>query len=330
MQELTARLTALDPDAGAAVRVISYFDSLLQAHAGPSTIVRGAAVLAGCPARLVDDTRHVSVRMAPDGTPAPTASSPDPAWPHALVFRDASAVLWLERCGASTSIDTMILERASAAAAATMERTRSQVVPSGDDPASFELLVDETVTAYDRLRAAHRLGIRPEARLRAVALHGGACLVMEATGTPQGGRAGIGPPGPLLALPSSWAAARTALRFTAAGTDTDPGPRVVKADDLGGLAALAALASPDTEPTADVQALTSAATSIPRLLVTLDAVAEASSLRTAAAALRVHHSTLQQRVVAAERALGWQIREPQGRLRLQLALVLRRLHNSPR
>ena len=56
-----------------------------------------------------------------------------------------------------------------------------------------------------------------------------------------------------------------------------------------------------------------------------DAVASTPSLRTAASVLLVHHSTLQERVAAAERVLGWDIRDPQGRLRLQLALVVRRL-----
>jgi hypothetical protein len=59
------------------------------------------------------------------------------------------------------------------------------------------------------------------------------------------------------------------------------------------------------------------------MLSTLYAAATTTSLRTAAAALRVHHSTLQDRIVHAERLLGWAVREPQGRLRLHLALILR-------
>ncbi len=35
-----------EPDAGAALRVIAYFDSLVEARAGLQSIVRGAAVLA--------------------------------------------------------------------------------------------------------------------------------------------------------------------------------------------------------------------------------------------------------------------------------------------
>ena len=57
VKELAGRLAALDPDAGAAVRVIAYFDRLNDGHAGLETIVRGAAVLSGCPARLADVDR---------------------------------------------------------------------------------------------------------------------------------------------------------------------------------------------------------------------------------------------------------------------------------
>jgi DNA-binding PucR family transcriptional regulator len=129
-------------------------------------------------------------------------------------------------------------------------------------------------------------------------------------------------------LPSSWDAARTALRFTAEGTDADPGPRVVRAEELGTLVLLADVVRPGGDVPPDVRRLSAAAAASPWLLATLDAVATTASLRTAAAGLRVHHSTLQERVTAAERALGWDVREPRGRLRLQLALVARRLLSS--
>ncbi|MFV2179376.1 PucR family transcriptional regulator, partial [Actinomadura sp. LOL_011] len=55
-------------------------------------------------------------------------------------------------------------------------------------------------------------------------------------------------------LPGSWEAARTALRLTAEGTPGDPGPRVVHADEAGGLLALAHAVGPDTPEIADVTA----------------------------------------------------------------------------
>ena len=133
----------------------------------------------------------------------------------------------------------------------------------------------------------------------------------------------------MLSLPASWTAAQTALRLTAEGTDDDPGPRVVCADEVGGLVLLADSVGPGTPPIPDVLAVDQAAAAAPWMLATLHAVATSASLRAAAAALRVHHSTLQDRIVHAERLLGWPVREPPGQFRLHLALVLRRLRNHP-
>ncbi|WP_328603072.1 helix-turn-helix domain-containing protein [Amycolatopsis sp. NBC_00345] len=148
-------------------------------------------------------------------------------------------------------------------------------------------------------------------------------------GEPQPGRAGLGPVVPVRDLPASWAAARTALRFTAEGTEADPGPRVVEFADLGGLAVLAEAVSPSTQPVADVEAVEKARAAAPWVLQTLVAVAGAASLRAAATALTLHHSTLQERLTHAEHLLGWPVRTPPGRLRLQLALALWRLHRNP-
>ncbi|MFF7374892.1 helix-turn-helix domain-containing protein [Streptomyces massasporeus] len=139
------------------------------------------------------------------------------------------------------------------------------------------------------------------------------------------GRLGVGPAVPVLELPRSWAEARTALRFTAEGTPQDPGPRVVHAEQLGGIALLADVVAPGAEPPPDVRALETAAATTPWLPATLHAVVATASLRAAAAEINVHHSTLQDRLAHAEHLLGWPIRTPQGRLRLQLALTMRRL-----
>ncbi|MFE1311943.1 helix-turn-helix domain-containing protein [Streptomyces sp. NPDC058755] len=138
-------------------------------------------------------------------------------------------------------------------------------------------------------------------------------------------RLGIGPAVPVLDLPRSWAAARLALRFTAEGDDLDPGQRAVAADELGGIAQLAELVVPGAEPHPDVRAVEAAAADAPWMLRTLHAVAATASLRAAAAEAGVHHSTLQDRLAHAEHLLGWPVRTPQGRFRLQLALTLRHL-----
>jgi DNA-binding PucR family transcriptional regulator len=57
-------------------------------------------------------------------------------------------------------------------------------------------------------------------------------------------------------------------------------------------------------------------------------VSSSPSLRAAATELKVHHSTLQERLVQTEHILGWDVHSPQGRLRLQLALAIRRLRQT--
>jgi hypothetical protein len=326
MKELAGRLTALDPDAGAAVRVIAYFDRLAEARAGVEALVRGAAVLAGVPARLADAERRVRVRVEAVGTRRDSDLPPDPAWPSAALAPGGAPALWLERDDAAPSVvDAVILERAAGVVRRVLDRTRGRAPL--DDPALLETLLDATAPDSARLHAARRLGLDPAAPARALATPDGRPQVLPASREPgaPADRTGVGPAVPVLDLPRSWSAARTALRFTADGTAHDPGPRVVCADELGGLALLADLVVAGAEPPPDVQALEAAAAEAPWLLATLHAITATTSLRAAAAEVTVHHSTLQDRLLHAEHLLGWPVRTPQGRLRLHLALTMRRL-----
>lgn len=327
MKELAGRLTALDPDAGAAVRVIAYFDRLSESRAGLEALVRGAAVLAGVPARLVDAERRVHVRVEADGTRREADPLPDPAWPSAALAPGGAPALWLERAesAAPSVVDAVILERAAGAVRLVLDRTRGRA--PADDPALVETVLDATAPEAARLHAARRLGLDPAVRARVLApLDGRPRIVTETPGAAHlTGRMGVGPAVPVLDLPRSWAEARTALRFTADGTPHDPGPQVVHADELGGVALLADLVAPGAEPPPDVQALETAAAHAPWLLATLHAVASTTSLRAAASEINVHHSTLQERLTHAEHLLDWPVRTPQGRLRLQLALAMRHL-----
>ncbi|MBN6041848.1 helix-turn-helix domain-containing protein [Amycolatopsis sp. 195334CR] len=316
MKDLVGRLSALDPDAGAALKVIAYFDRLVDSHAGLEPIVRGAAVLSGRVARLTVPDRRVLIRVDPDGHRLGDGPPPDAGWPRAGLR--SGGALCLERSGPAGPIDAMVLERAVAAVHGVLDRTGER------EPR--EVVLDAAAPVETRLRAARRLGLGETAR--AVALDGGRARV-QAAGTPLTSeeRQGIGPVVPVPELPASLAAAKTALRFAA--TEPDPGPRVVHADELGGLAVLATAVGHDTEPAPDVVALDRALAGAHWVLPTLVAVADSPSLRTAATTLVVHHSTLQERLAHSEALLGWPVRDPRGRLRLQLAIALWRLHRNP-
>jgi PucR C-terminal helix-turn-helix domain len=332
MKDLAQRLEALDPEASAALRVIAHFDRLSAAHASLSTIVREAAALAGRPVRLVDD-RHLSIRVETDGAVRPAATAPDPDWPLATLPGEGTARMWLESPRPAGPVPAMVLERAAAAAAAVLHGAQdADSRPATGDRTYVDLVVDGTVAEPERLRAARRLGLAPDTLARAVAAHRAPPyveVVPQALPAPyRNARAGIGPVVSVLNLPSSWADACVALRFTAEGNDLDPGPRTVAHEDLGGLALLAAAVGPTTQPVPDVQSLALVAAAAPWALSTLVAVAETDSLRAASAALRVHHSTLQYRLGMIERQLDWSVRDAAGRLRLHLALALRRLHHN--
>ncbi|MEW1720411.1 helix-turn-helix domain-containing protein [Streptomyces sp. NPDC093109] len=340
MKELAGRLAALDPDAGAALQVITYFDRLVEDRATLEALVRGAAVLSGRPARLVDEEHGVRIRVTPDGVRADGAGPAEAGWMSAPLVPGGPAAVWLEVAGPPDGVRAMVLERTAAAARVALDRTRGRAPAGGQDadPAAVEVLLDAAAPERARHRAAGRLGLRDTSLARAVARAGGAggpAASVEAVPAhgpgphplPDGGpRAGVGPAVAVSELPASWAAARTALRFTGEGTERDPGPRTVYAEELGGLALLAGAVGPGTAPISDVRALERAFAAAPWAGITLHTVAFAPSLRAAATQLNLHHSTLQDRLSQAEPWLGWPVHDPYGRLRLQLALVVWRLH----
>jgi hypothetical protein len=335
MDKLAGRLTALDPDAGAAVRAIAYFDRLAETRAGLEALVRGVAVLAGCPARLVDSARRVNVRVEPDGKRHDTDTPPDPSWLSQALAPGSAAALWLERTGPPSVVDAVILERASGIIRQVLDRIFGRAPASDDNPALLETVLDPTATEQARLHAARLLALTggdPAVRVRALAVLGSGPRILP---THEGerpkdsdmptGRVGVGPAVPVLDLPRSWAVARTVLRFTAEGTASDPGERVMYADDLGDILLLADLVASGTGQPPDARALDAAMTHAPWVLATLIAVATTPSRRAAATKLNIHHSTLQTRLARAEALLGWPVHTPTGRLRLQLALLTRKL-----
>ncbi|MEU0192162.1 helix-turn-helix domain-containing protein, partial [Streptomyces afghaniensis] len=260
---------------------------------------------------------------SPAGAPDRTAPAPGGMKTDQAVVASRVGHVGQAR-GASSVVDAVILERAAGVLRLVLDRTRGRV--PADDPALVETLLDGTAPEAARLHAARRLGLDPTLPARALApLNERPRVVPAGTETDAVGRLGVGPAVPVLELPRSWAEARTALRFTAEGTPQDPGPRVVHVEELGGIALLADLVVPGAEPPPDVRALETAAATTPWLPATLHAVAYTASLRAAASEINVHHSTLQDRLAHAEHLLGWPVRTPQGRLRLQLALAMRHL-----
>jgi DNA-binding PucR family transcriptional regulator len=106
---------------------------------------------------------------------------------------------------------------------------------------------------------------------------------------------------------------------------------VVVSDELGALGVIAdRMRAQDIAQIADVDALDRLAedASGQETLTILDALCRTGSARKAATALFRHHSTVLTRITHAESQLGFAFGSPAGRIRLELALILRRLRNT--
>ena len=310
MKGLLLRLSALDATAGNAVRVIGFFDELVARRVDVDTLVRSAAQLAECP-----------VGYARAGEPVPS---------EAAVQRlpDGGAV-WIGRPPPGLALDEIVLERLAIAAAILLDHPSAPPTGLGD-AALVELVLSAAAGEAERSRALHLLGLRPQAPLTVLAykspvprsvelgdLH--AVVVLGDVpdldpNVPTGVATGKG-----IDAPAAWRHARTAVRFAGHG------PRVVRWDELGALAALASLRQDDIASVADVAALDRLDADT---IAVLTAYCATDSVRKAAAAVYRHHSTVAARLAHAEERLGFPLGTPAGRRRLDLALVLRHLRAS--
>jgi PucR C-terminal helix-turn-helix domain len=327
VQELVGRLTALDPEASASLKVIAYFDALVDGHASPEVMLRGAAVLSGCAAGFV--TPSIVMRVDSTGLRTTTdAAPPADTWPSHAVSDSARA--WLERSGEAHANDNMILERLAIALSITLERSG----PVAARRRAIETVLDARESVEARAEAAGQLRLSQRIQWRVDALpstahvpDGHQTVVVTPAGAVRAviraaeddalyARAGIGVAASSDLLPRSWHSAVIALRLTTARSP------LVHADDLGSFVLLADAADGKTTEYPDVAALAHAIDHSDRTLPLVETVLDTESLRAASVELGVHHSTLQAKVAELSSALGFDLRSPAGRTRLSLALRL--------
>ncbi|WP_030264796.1 PucR family transcriptional regulator [Streptomyces sp. NRRL B-24484] len=165
MKGLLLRLSALDADAAAAVRVIAHYEALLATAALDATaLVRSTAGLAECPAGW-QPAGGEPVRFAADGSELPGP----PGRSSAAVQLGAAGRVWLERPGPAGPLDDLVLEWMAIAARVVAGGTGAWQVA---DPALVELVLSEREAEADRARALRLLGLVPERPLRVVAVAG--------------------------------------------------------------------------------------------------------------------------------------------------------------
>lgn len=323
MQELVGRLTALDPAASETLRVVSYFDALIARGVGLDGLLRAAAALSGVVAGA--ETRGRTRRFDPAGRVVPGPAET----PTRRVQLPFGGAVWIERGGPPHVNDEMILERLALAVG---------LIEAHHHPADgLDIIIDAERSADERATALARLRIGPHERIRLVATDVDAPWpgaphtelptrfgILRATLDRQGallsaGRVGLGPWVRADLAPESWDGAVIAYRLATASVP------VVDATDLGAMLILARAYDPE-HPHHDVTTLAgldARSAEILRVLV------ESDSIRAAAAALTMHHSTVQARHESLSRELGYDPRTTGGRMRYIAAEVLRRLGRQP-
>ncbi|MFJ9867698.1 helix-turn-helix domain-containing protein [Streptomyces sp. NPDC101165] len=341
MEALAERLSHLDTHVQGAIRVVTFYDTLMRRRVDLPALARASAALAECVAGIRLHGTARAIRMSPDGretsAPPALASSTTPI----VLDEEEIGSVWLERPGPPGPLDEVLLDRLALAAAAVAERYGPARTTMAD-PALVELVVSPDCDEAARARALRLLGFAADLPLRVVAVRSQVPLdrigglvcparpvkaatladvgvilatTVNADRFPPDARAGIGA---AESPDRSWREARTALRFTTARRP------VVHHDGLGALALLARIPEDAARDNADVAAIARIAGN-PEDLETLDAYCATGSLRRAAGCLHLHHSSVARRLEQIGRTLGTELTEPTGLLRARLALTAWRL-----
>lgn len=319
MKELVGKLSALDPEASEAVKVVSFFDALITNSVGLYGLLRGAAVLSGVVAGAEREGK-VS-RFDPEGKRLADSQ------PHSRPLKRsfAGGVVWIEREGAPHANDNMVLDRL-AFAVGLLDMQNGM-------PGGLAVILDSSRALDERIAALSRLRISPDARVRLIATHAGAAHVgsmttvmptrygmLQATLDLDGSLEPIPPAGfgewvRADRVHESWEGAVIAHRLTTRFTP------VLSAEDLGAMLLLARSYDPK-DPPVDVLVLESLDD---RSAEILRVIVETDSIRGAAAELAMHHSTVQAKHESLAEQLGYDPRTLGGRMRYMAAEILRRL-----
>jgi hypothetical protein len=362
MYGLLLRLSALDADAASAVRVIGFFDALVEQGATIDTVLRRTASLAECAVGVRTADGQLSERADPSGM-VRFGEPPSGARVHRM---PSGGVIWIERAGAPLPLDDLLIERFAIATTVALGRG-ARAVGELDPAALLRVAISPVEDESMRRRVLARLGIDPASVVHLAAIAGEPDAVDTVAGqlcgdrpravatsvdtirvvlcrhpvrrelaVPVGTRVGLSGAHAALLLPSAWREARIALRYAQPSRHERPPydigeAAVVAFDQLGAFAAFAErLTAEEINEIDDVRRLDQVATDSgdATALYTLEVVAATGSLRGAASVLHLHHNSVAHRVARAERELGFSLNEPYARSRLLLALMLRRLRDS--
>lgn len=170
------KLSSMDSDTEAALRVIAYFDALSMRSATAEMVVRGAAAISESTAglRLPDGT---NIRFDVAGNRMKRAVT--------TVSRLECGVgdvhTWIERTGPARPLDELILERFALAAKGAVHERAPVQASELSDPSLLEVVLSVSEPVAERSIALRRLGVAPDSELvvLAVSSRGTAALKNE-------------------------------------------------------------------------------------------------------------------------------------------------------
>jgi PucR C-terminal helix-turn-helix domain len=360
---LLRRLSALDPGAESAVRIIDFFDGLTRNRANYEALVRAAAGLADCATGMRDNGGKVLAYFDAKGRPIPATPPEEGLVERSFGSSTSGGAVWLERPGGAEPLDEMLLERMAVAADIILDRRRGSPESARDDLLLVRTLVNARSRDVDKTDAARGMGLtgdvlvlaarlvtRDSQRLlrlarslehdlarpvRAAAIdETTAAVVVDAAAAEAldkvlersltaGDRVGTGPRRRPQQAHLSWRAANQALVFAA----VSDGSAVVHSVDLGPLLPLASLSRADLVSVPDVVALGCLAESRggPDVIATVECLVATGSLRQVSTAMHLHHSSIASRIRRAEEALGFGLISQDGLFRARLAIQIWRI-----
>lgn len=352
MRGLILRLSQIDSSAEAAMRVVAYFDALVQGGATLEAVLRSTASLTGTSAGFVDAvTGEVLLGGSPAEPDAPTLGS-DVQVAGTVVGR-----VWIVRGFPEGDLDELVVERLALSVSG-LWPTYGRWLPSD----AWTLLRTDA-TSEAREGARHRLRMGPTDRCVAVAVTGGDARQAQVS---DALRAAIAPGSRVEALvadgPDLLALVRGEVDVACVGerlgplgtstgsaTATTPAmlPRArhqaqaaarlaraapgllgaaVSAEDLGALTRLVDVPVHTLEDDADVRALLAIVDAgRDEDLDLLEAFLAAGTLRGAGGRMHRHHSSVAARLERLQRDVGFDLDAPLGRPRAVAALLLARL-----
>ncbi|MEV6964015.1 hypothetical protein AB0M47_02790 [Hamadaea sp. NPDC051192] len=359
MQGLLRWISTIDSAAERALRIIEFYDQLTRHDADIEAVTRATAVMAEATAGAEDDLHDVVCAMTPAGRPAQEIGARTISRPVVHGNTEIGRV-WLARPEGDTERDwdDLIMERMALAVAAAHARRRHperSPVSGPADPAIVQYLLGGGISEPDASRSARLLGFRPGQQVKVVvvagadlsdrmselrAAFGGFVVLAALSGStaavigsslpasaalPDGVTGCIGPIVPVERADASWRAAHRGLRFAAMSPTW---PALIDTADLGCLLALDGLDRDGIPGLADVRAVASIAAGRRGLedLDLLDVICASTSLREAATAAHMHHSSINYRANALGEKLGIQLGTAVGRYRARTALIFWRLH----